>query len=246
VFGFPSFSPRQAWGSGSAVIVMLMLSWVGMSLWSGPNFDPASEGLRVMTACGVLVLLTLQSYNYARSREKTFKERKELELSIAEVQRLSSIDTLTGLYNRQHLHEVLDAEALRSSHGSLGFCVALIDLDHFKRINDTYGHQVGDEVLVGFAALAKTFFRDTDTVGRWGGEEFLIIMPGGSHAPVEGLRVALANARLSEHAPALQVSFSAGIARHRIGETWADTLERADRSLYAAKKAGRNQCKIDI
>ena len=245
-FGFPSFSPRQARYSGTAVFVMLVISWIGMSLWGGPGFDAASEGLSIATACSVLLLLTWQSYNYARSRERNHKERKELELAIAEVERLTTIDVLTGLYNRQHLHEVLDHETMRSGIGSPGFCVALIDLDHFKQVNDIHGHQVGDEVLVGFASLAKTFFRDTDTVGRWGGEEFLIVMPGGSQTPIDRLLVAVTQAKLSNQASALRVTFSAGLAHHRVGETWEDTLERADRALYAAKEAGRNQCIANI
>ena len=245
-FGFPSFSPRQARYSGTAVLVMLVISWIGMSLWGGPGFDAASEGLSMATACGVLLMLTWQSYNYARSREKNHTERKELELAIAGVERLTTIDTLTGLYNRQHLHEVLDHETMRGGIGSPGFCVALIDLDHFKQVNDTHGHQVGDEVLVGFAALAKTAFRDTDTVGRWGGEEFLIVMPGGSQMAIDRLLAAVAQAKLSSQASELRVTFSAGLTHHRVGETWADTLERADRALYAAKKAGRNQCIAEI
>jgi diguanylate cyclase len=245
-FGFPSFSPRQARYSGAAVLMMLVMSWVGMTLWGGPGFDAASDGLSIATACGVLLLLTWQSYNYARYREKNQKERRELELAIEEVERLTTIDPLTGLYNRQHLHEVLGHETMRSGIGSPGFCVALIDLDHFKQVNDVHGHQVGDEVLVGFAALAKRSFRDTDTVGRWGGEEFLIVMPGGSQNPIERLLVAVAQAKLSNQASELRVTFSAGLAHHRVGATWADTLERADRALYAAKEAGRNQCVADI
>ncbi len=241
-FGFPSFSPRQARNSGTAVLVMLVISWIGMSLWGGPGFDAASEGLSITTACGVLLLLTWQSYNYARYREKNHKERKELELAIAEVERLTSIDALTGLYNRQRLHEVLDQETMRIGIGSPGFCVALIDLDYFKQVNDIHGHQAGDEVLRGFAALAKMAFREIDTVGRWGGEEFLIIMPGGSQAPIDRLLVSIAQAKLSNQAPELRVTFSAGLAHHHVGEAWADTLERADRALYAAKEAGRNQC----
>lgn len=245
-FGFPAFSPRQARYSGSAVLVMLAMSWIGMTLWGGPGFDAASDGLIIATACGVLLLLTWQSYNYALYREKNQKERRELELAIAEVERLTTIDTLTGLYNRQHLHEVLDHETIRSGIGSPGFCVALIDLDHFKQVNDIYGHQVGDEVLVGFAALAKTAFRDTDTVGRWGGEEFLIVMPGGSRHSMDRLLVAVAQAQLSPQASALRVTASAGLAHHRVGEPWADTLERADRALYVAKETGRNQCIADV
>lgn len=241
-FGFPSFSPRQARYAGSAVMVMLVMSWIGMTLWGGPGFDAASHGLIVATACGVLLLLTWQSYNYALYRERNQEERRELELAIAEVERLTTIDTLTGLYNRQHLHEVLDHETIRSGIGSPGFCVALIDLDHFKQVNDIHGHHVGDEVLVGFAALAKTSFRETDTVGRWGGEEFLIVMPGGSQRSIDRLLAAVAQATLSTHASALRVTASAGLAHHRAGETWADTLERADRALYAAKETGRNQC----
>lgn len=182
VFGFVAFSARQARDSGYAVIAMLVVAWGVNASLGGPNFDPSMEGMRIVTTCVVLYLLTIQSYRFSLIREKTRKERRNLQSAIEEVKRLTTVDALTGLFNRQHLHEVLDHESQRHGKHGLGLDLVLIDLDHFKQINDTYGHQVGDEVLSAFAQIARESFRQTDTVGRWGGEEFLIVMPqGGAH-----------------------------------------------------------------
>jgi len=85
-------------------------------------------------------------------------------------------DPLTGLFNRQQMQHLLERECDRHQRSGTGFCVALIDLDHFKSVNDTHGHPVGDEVLVNFAKAAQTVLRTTDVICRWGGEEFLVLL----------------------------------------------------------------------
>jgi diguanylate cyclase (GGDEF)-like protein len=121
----------------------------------------------------------------------------------------------------------------------------LVDLDHFKRINDAHGHPVGDEVLCAFAQAAQGELRETDTIARWGGEEFLMLMretepePAGKVA-VERLRCEIAELHPSPSVPELRVSFSAGVALHHPEDPVERTIALADQALYAAKAAGRN------
>ena len=123
--------------------------------------------------------------------------------------------------------------------------MALIDLDHFKRINDEHGHLVGDQALMAFASAASMVLRDTDTLARWGGEEFLFLMPNTSPQKaviaLDRVRDALASVTVSDAAPDLRLRFSAGLALH-LGQEGTDaTLERADQALYQAKSAGRHR-----
>jgi diguanylate cyclase (GGDEF)-like protein len=128
----------------------------------------------------------------------------------------------------------------------MSMALVLIDLDHFKRVNDTYGHQVGDQVLQAFAQAAQSALRETDIIGRWGGEEFVVLLPDTFPADramiaVERIQAILADAQLCPGVPSLRVSFSAGVAVPRTGESLDAMLERADRALYAAKEQGRRR-----
>jgi diguanylate cyclase (GGDEF)-like protein len=140
---------------------------------------------------------------------------------------------------------LLAEHALRKERNGPDFMVALADMDHFKSINDRFGHRVGDDALVCFAKQAKMHLRSTDIVGRWGGEEFLIILPesppGDPNIGIERLRGALAVTQVSASAPHLRLAFSTGITRYMPGEEIDNVIERADQALYAAKAAGRNQ-----
>jgi diguanylate cyclase (GGDEF)-like protein len=118
-------------------------------------------------------------------------------------------------------------------------------MDHFKNINDTFGHRVGDEALMCFAKQARIHLRSSDIVGRWGGEEFLLLLPesppGDPNIGIERLRGALAVTEICSSAPHIRLAFSTGISRFVSGEGIDSVIERADRALYAAKAAGRNQ-----
>ena len=126
--------------------------------------------------------------------------------------------------------------------------MALIDLDHFKRVNDTHGHGAGDRVLQRFAAVATEVLRETDVMARWGGEEFLVLFPAAradqALPGLQRLRARMAQEACLPQQPALRVSFSAGLAEHRTDELTGQTLERADRALYAAKSGGRDQVRL--
>jgi diguanylate cyclase (GGDEF)-like protein len=133
----------------------------------------------------------------------------------------------------------------RHACGGPGFTVALADLDHFKKVNDTFGHRVGDAALVSFAEQARTHLRSSDVVARWGGEEFLLLLPetpqGDPNTGIERLRAALPAIQVSGQVPHLRLAFSTGLTRYIDAEPVDDMIERADRALYAAKSAGRNR-----
>ncbi|EKF72954.1 diguanylate cyclase [Alcanivorax hongdengensis A-11-3] len=153
-------------------------------------------------------------------------------------------DDLTGLYNRRHFLERLDEELALSDRKNTALHLAIIDLDHFKQVNDRYGHQAGDEVLRRFADIAQATLRRSDLLARYGGEEFVVLFPQSSGeecmAALERLRRQIAGQRY-EFAPDLSTTFSAGLVDYRRGETAAQLGKRADMALYEAKGAGRNQ-----
>jgi diguanylate cyclase (GGDEF)-like protein len=157
---------------------------------------------------------------------------------------MAARDELTGLPNRRRMMTPLQEHATRQARGGPRCYVCIIDLDHFKHINDTYGHAAGDAVLRSFAAQAQVVLRTVDIIGRWGGEEFLVLLqetpPGEPALGVARLRESLNVTAASPALPEVRVRFSAGFARYEEGEPIDQAIERADRALYAAKSAGRN------
>lgn len=162
----------------------------------------------------------------------------------AELERAANCDVLTGLANRQAI-ALLDQELRRITEHDRPVCVLILDIDHFKQVNDTHGHAAGDAALRGVARLLRSTLRQSDTVARWGGEEFVVCLPGielnVALRVAEKLRQTLADEWLALGAgQTLQVTASLGAARLQAGESLVDCIARADRGLYAAKHAGRN------
>ncbi|CAH0350816.1 GGDEF domain-containing protein [Aquabacterium sp. CECT 9606] len=249
VFGFISLHPRAVMLTGSATIAMLLAMWGTMSLLHDPHFNPVNEAFQVFPTCFILGLLTWQSRNFGLSRQRMAAEKTRLITATERVKQIALHDPLTGLFNRQHLQTRIDAERDRVARSGSGFCIALIDLDHFKAINDAHGHHVGDEVLLAFAQQAQAILRETDLIGRWGGEEFVVVMPETDPAQagtigLNRLKEALGDADLSARVPALRVTFSAGLAAWQPGESTEQLMQRADQALYQAKAQGRNRAVI--
>ena len=159
-----------------------------------------------------------------------------------ELERLAVTDQLTGLSNRLRLDQALREERQRHARHGTGFSVLMVDVDHFKAVNDSYGHPVGDQVLVGIARILQHHSREVDVVGRWGGEEFLVICretsTEGALALAEKLRQAV---QAHQFEAVGRKSISVGVAMYRPGENLTETLSRADVALYRAKQGGRNR-----
>jgi diguanylate cyclase (GGDEF)-like protein len=166
----------------------------------------------------------------------------ELKAVQRELQRASVTDSLTGLYNRRLLFERLSEETERARRFAHGFSILMLDIDHFKAVNDAFGHQVGDQVLVRVAAELRAVLRDVDTAGRYGGEEFLVILPyaDARQALEVAERVRTRLAALTWPQPGLRITVSGGVAEY-MGPGIDALVEAADRKLYEAKAAGRNR-----
>ncbi len=163
----------------------------------------------------------------------------------AEISSESHRDALTGLANRRALAIEFDRARKHASQGETPITVAMLDLDHFKEINDTYGHVAGDEVLKRLASVLPRVLRGSDFVCRWGGEEFVLVLPETDEAQaaivVEKVLAALRSERFGEDGSGFQVTLSAGVAAVPPDASLDDVVAEADRRLYRAKSAGRNR-----
>ena len=159
-----------------------------------------------------------------------------------EFEHLANHDSLTDAFTRRHMNEALQLELDRSARHGRTVALLMLDLDHFKTINDTYGHQTGDQVLIEFVATVKTTLRKEDQLGRFGGEEFIVLLPECAQEAAlitaERIRVAVANARQ----PACTVSIGLGISRP--GDSLNSLVGRADAAMYRAKELGRNRVEV--
>lgn len=164
------------------------------------------------------------------------------------LKRASLTDTLTGIANRRAMLERLKSEANRYSRAGTPFCVLMIDLDHFKNINDTYGHDAGDLAIIAVANTIAVNLRASDFCARWGGEEFLILLTqtqtSTAIAVADKLRQAVACLEVTYGDNRIAISFSGGVAQHQGSDNIKDTLCEADKALYLAKTSGRNKVLI--
>jgi len=159
-----------------------------------------------------------------------------------ELEHAASRDPLTGLWNRRHFLNLLDNSQHQKRRHDVDYSLLILDADHFKNINDQFGHDKGDEVLVLLARTLENRVRETDSVCRWGGEEFIILLPqtdlGNATRLAESLRVSAAEIRIPNLPP---LTVSIGIAQHQSEESTESLLRRADAALYLAKALGRNK-----
>ena len=201
--------------------------------------------MRCIFLSAVLLASSLVAQRVSRTHHDMKAKSEALAIALHKVEHLASHDQLTGLINRHRMHDILDKEWQRQQRQHRPTTLVMMDLDHFKRVNDSLGHQVGDKVLQQLAIMADTYLRDADVVSRWGGEEFLVLCPEstGDQAIValHRLRDQLHRMPLVSEHPELRVTFSAGLATLRPGEAVDNAIERADQALYQAKEAGRDR-----
>jgi diguanylate cyclase (GGDEF)-like protein len=180
-----------------------------------------------------------------RAKKIAVRKQTEVEAVIAQAEEVSSIDALTFLPNRRQIIRALQDEVLRAQRYNGLLSISMVDLDHFKRINDTYGHPAGDHVLREVALLLRNSIRHPDMVGRYGGEEFLILLPNSSHegASIQAGRLCeqIRHSVIQADEHEINVTLSIGIAQFQNGlDTWQTLLNRADTAMYKVKTAGRD------
>lgn len=250
VFGIFTLDLR---GSRLAGIYSLILMGIAMAYKT--NTDPVNYPYQLEIAHFILIAAILPTISSLAAqltsmRTRLHNQKNELAQALTRIQILATRDELTGLFNRRHMMEVMAQHQKRLIRsGYHRFCLALIDIDHFKRINDTHGHGVGDEVLKAFAATLQRTLRDTDVLARWGGEEFLLLIndtsPELANLGLDRARELLNTETLLPHMPGLKVNFSAGLTGYIDSEDLSTCIERADVALYRAKAQGRQRTVID-
>lgn len=244
-----SFSTCQLQQRQTQLLSAAALLLLASAITVDQQLHHASHALKVdlghfvtMVLCvyGVAIL----SSRMARLRRWLTQQREDLSAALVRIEELAIRDTLTGLYNRRHGEELLRQAQERIDRGDPPKAALLLDLDHFKRVNDQHGHAAGDGVLRTFAELCRLSLRATDAVIRWGGEEFLVLLSGeDAQTPIQRLRDAVAATRVPVDGGdgELRFSFSGGLAWMEPGDSVDRLLERADLALYSAKGMGRDR-----
>ncbi|EKF73767.1 diguanylate cyclase [Alcanivorax hongdengensis A-11-3] len=195
----------------------------------------------------VLALVLLASEISNIRRQLALRNHQMAEI-VERIQDMAVKDQLTGFYRRRHAMELLGKACGQSSRGAYGLALVYLDLDHFKAINDEFGHRVGDLVLKRFAELTRRHLSNRDFAARLGGEEFMLVLPVSEIAEAtdvtEGILAGMRSQRFSE-APGLSVTVSAGLAMLRPGQQPASLIRQADQALYRAKGGGRDQLVLE-
>ncbi|WP_407165486.1 GGDEF domain-containing protein [Bradyrhizobium sp. ORS 111] len=248
VFGFGALriSARQTaivWTvmvMGLAALFLATDKPIGMP--SGTTVERLATMLVFALTIGRCMCLGIFSSSMQQSLYQSGLKLKE---AYRRIEELAELDELTGAFNRRSIVRMLDEEIARCGRNGSSCAVALIDLDHFKRINDVYGHPIGDEVLRTFAIGMFANLRSIDRFGRYGGEEFLLVLPDLSQdqamRALQRLGTIIADLDWSAFSPGMQVTISAGVTALRPRESADTLLARADGALYTAKAQGRNR-----
>jgi diguanylate cyclase (GGDEF)-like protein len=231
--------------AAASLCVLFLLRQVSIDL---PMGTMAERTLSLIAVVSALARFSAMGLYGSDLRKKFYDRGKELAEANLRIAELAELDELTGALNRRSIMAALEAEIARVRPDA-PCSVALIDLDHFKTINDCFGHPVGDEVLRTFAMNVAANLRSTDWFGRYGGEEFLLVMPGvgeaGAMAALERLRQIIEGVDWPAIAPQMGLTLSAGVCE-AAGRLATDViLARADRALYRAKDEGRNRVVAD-
>jgi diguanylate cyclase (GGDEF)-like protein len=248
VFSFSALrsTPRQTAIAFAAMAfglaALFLLTDKPISMPSGTHIERSATMLLFVLTIGRCMFLGI----FASSlRESLYKRGVQLKEAYRRIEELAELDELTGSFNRRCIMRMLDDEIARAHRSKTPFSVALIDLDWFKRINDAYGHPTGDEVLRTFAITVFANIRSIDRFGRYGGEEFLLILPDTPHDTAARIldrqREIIAELDWSAFSPGMRVTISAGVATLAPNEAPDALLARADNALYAAKARGRNR-----
>jgi diguanylate cyclase (GGDEF)-like protein len=249
IFGVLRLQARELLHTGLIASLSYGLVVGMLTLYRPQAMDFRLELMRWVVMSFVLFWFSLIGGHIAKVRKKYLDKNAELELALQKIRELATHDALTGLHNRRYLEEAMRHESSQSERSNRPFCVCLIDLDLFKSINDTYGHDAGDRVLQAFAASIMPGMRKSDHFGRYGGEEFLGILTNtsldGAQIWAQNLRNRVERLSVDGLPDGFSFTVSIGIAQYCEAEDIEKTVTRADRCLYRAKAGGRNRVEVD-
>jgi diguanylate cyclase len=245
MFGIFGASPRQMLGLGLYAVGAFGAVMAGMSATAPRVYEPRIEIGHFILVATMMPAVSILAGRLSRMRHRMRVQRVELKQAFARIEELATRDSLTGLVNRRHMAELLERERQRSVRSGHVFCIAMLDIDRFKAVNERHGIAVGDEMLRAFAREALAAVRVSDRLGRWGGESFVLLLSDTRAAlargGVERLRERIAAIALPLGGDVARITVSAGITEHHAGESVQQTLDRALHALGEAKAQGRDR-----
>lgn len=241
MFGMFGASPRQMAGVGLWAVACFGAAMAWMS-WRDPaTYPPAVELGHFLMVATMMPAASLLAARLARMRERTRAQRTELAQALARIRELATRDELTGLANHRHMQALLTQEHQRCVRSGQTFCIAVLDIDELRRVNQRFGAAAGDRVVQAVAQEARRHVRVIDVLARWGGDEFVLLLPETRAAlargGVERLLRQVGALPVALEGETVTVALSAGLAEHRAGETALQTLQRAEQALREAKAA---------
>jgi len=238
-----SATPRQmrAGSVFAAIALGLAMLWRGLQQPGWPWVETVHFGLVATMLPAASVLTT----RLAAMRQRSRRQQQDLEAALVRIRELATRDELTGLINRRHMRELMEQEHQRCIRSGRTFCLAVLDIDQFKTLNESRGRGVGDAVLRSVAHEAMRRVRVADAFARWGGDRFVLLLPDArcplARGGVERVRSGISRMQVAVPGGELRITLSAGMAEHHAGETVEQTLDRAERALDDAKLQGRDR-----
>ena len=244
-FGYFRFRTHQFILCGSIAVAGYLLVIILLSINEPLRINYSKELLRFLTFTATILVIVYTGSAISRLRAELGQRNIELAEAVELNTRLATTDDLTGLYTRRYFMEVLNKQKALSEREDSDFVICFADLDHFKHVNDGFGHHTGDIVLQKFSEIIKNSIREIDYAARFGGEEFVLLLVNSdieqSINVAERIREAIERYNFSDIAPALNVTVSIGLANFKKYNSLQETLMSADNRMYKAKELGRNR-----
>ena len=245
MFGMFGMSMRQV-----TVVALSAMLWFGAAMLVSMEQALTDDPPVLYAASFFMVLIVLTSctvltHRLGLMRAYIRNQKTQLAQALEKIQLIATRDELTGTANRRHMLQLMGEEIQRADRNGTALMVAILDIDHFKRVNDNYGHQAGDVCLQAFASVVQSSIRSTDRLARWGGEEFLILLTETDIAlamdGLERVRTQVAQAVVAVGNIKISMTVSIGVTQYQVGDSIEQTIDRADLALYSAKEQGRDQ-----
>lgn len=244
-FGFFRLRFREFLSVGLFAILGYVLVILYIFLYEPERIKIKLELIQLLVFTGTVFIMLYTGSSINRLRERSKKQYEDLQAALEVNKRLATTDELTGLYNRRYFMEKLAQQKALSERNNSDFVIFYCDLDHFKNINDTFGHHTGDIVLQKFSEILKSSIREIDYAARFGGEEFVGLLVDtdleNAKKVTERIRASIASYNFNDVAPSLHSSVSIGMANFKQFNTIQETLMSADNRMYHAKHIGRNK-----